>query len=582
MITLNEYPFLVDFAENFPHFTISGDPREELGNLSISNIFLKEDLTTHTFVPNIGEKLTFYFETETIEYTIIAPTDTDGAYKLKRYNSATLMLTELQKKIAQNYYFKIFQTNFHIINVPETYILLTFNYNTENGRHFVQMATDSTTYTIKQNSANETPYYDPTYSAIIAHQSNLIHEDYYYPNYKIFGYFDIEKYVNGQLQTFKSPEFFLDINDKFKAKINTEILNSYFTEIDIPHIINETATPEPLQHTHLHYTLNYAEFYGNPAQVQELKTKNGILINGQIENNNAQLNTPDYEMGNNINVTFSNRPLMINYGNNSHIKNVKTFVGMPQYIYLLSSTQQTQSTITLFYGGTYKDGTPFGGQNNYTISQNENIYRIAISLEALNIPNPENVIAYDITIWTFNGGQMLTTRKTFNVIPKPYNAKIFLLQNKYGVLESFYINNETKNITTEGNQIIQNKKHETNINNTEISYTARTGYKTKQEMQLLAYAIQKPFNYKIENNTPSKITIAPNSFTIYDEKKDLQSAEFTYTYNIETSEHAYRPIPIIQPDLNIQWVDRIGNTNLQWQDNRAITNTVLRATQIIQ
>jgi hypothetical protein len=174
-----------------------------------------------------------------------------------------------------------------------------------------------------------------------------------------------------------------------------------------------------------------------------------------------------------------------------------------------------------------KDGT----QSNLSIPISLHagfIHRISLSVNSLKL-HIYNLLEYSISIiCSDNNDTYNVFSRSYAMIEKPYHARMFLLQNQYGLLESFYIYNVLEEKNVEGDIVTLDRDEKIDISKKESIYTARTGSKRVTEMQLLKYAVEQQFNYIIEDNTIIPITILPDSWEISEEENDLQNAEFSF------------------------------------------------------
>jgi hypothetical protein len=146
--------------------------------------------------------------------------------------------------------------------------------------------------------------------------------------------------------------------------------------------------------------------------------------------------------------------------------------------------------------------------------------------------------------------------RTFVLNEKPFFAKQFLLQNKYGVLESFFVENEMMEKKVDGEQIMHENKVEIDVQDISATFTARTGNKSEHDLKLLSEAIENKQNYKIVNDILYPITILPDTLTIFDEEEDLQSAQFQYVFQIREYPH---PLEVYKEAM-LESVEAFGTT----------------------
>lgn len=349
----------------------------------------------------------------------------------------------------------------------------------------------------------------------------------------------IEKYESGILKHLETSEFYLDFVNS-EILFSLEILRSYFTQVDIPDP-KETGITN-LLYAHIKYKIIYAEAYGDDGiVVQRLKTTSEyIALSGKIKQNRQNINSPDWLIDSDcilpsFLITESRTGRLFNYGCDN-FKTIKTFKSMPQYVYFDSICSAVNHTFNVSVDLIYKDGTRLTNHslNTYTTTAN-NIIRLAIGYEALNlenlIQNDNDIIQYTVKI---QGNTLDGWQRTFFLVEKPYFGRVLMLQNRLGVLETFYVESFIYEQEVNGNIVSKNSEKYMDITDENMVITINTGYKTATEMQLLSESFASNYNYLIEDKKAFRILIVPETFKTNDETEDLQSVSFKVKYAGET------------------------------------------------
>ena len=107
---------------------------------------------------------------------------------------------------------------------------------------------------------------------------------------------------------------------------------------------------------------------------------------------------------------------------------------------------------------------------------------------------------------------------------------------------------------TEGTDTVRNGTVGADITDTATIHTARTGYRTEREIQLVADAVRGRFNHRIVGGKAVPIAIIPDSLTVTDTAEDLISAEFQYRFNKPYTSASPGNVPIV-PSLPDEWDD---------------------------
>jgi hypothetical protein len=348
-------------------------------------------------------------------------------------------------------------------------------------------------------------------------------------DWKLWARFVIPKNILSSREQIETPELLFELDADYKIKIPFSLLKGYFEYIDIPDLTEKPATYHVINNS-FKVKLQYAEAYGNDIKIQQVKeTKEYLIVNGEI--NQQFYQTLQYDW-----LTHSGYPWAFAWGGGSWGMNnnavIRSFVETPQWIYFRGGSNVGTNLILR---------ADFFGNNGAQITKSINItagsgllYRIPAGIKSWDdgdlstIIDNEGIFEYTIRIDTATSTPTTLFKRTYQMIEKPYNARVFLLQNKYGLLESFFIDNLLEQKTIKGNTVVLADNYKIDITNTEIQYTARTGSKRVSEMQLLKQAADKHNNYIVQDDLLIPITILPATYKIAEEKKDLQNAEFKF------------------------------------------------------
>ena len=332
-------------------------------------------------------------------------------------------------------------------------------------------------------------------------------------------------------QQIETPEMLFDIDDSGKVLVPLEILKNYYYPVEIPDIFEQIIVKGyPVFKNSIKATCLYAEASGDDFKIGTVyESAEYLLFNGELE---ASLHdqrrfdwvTKDYPTY--LSIISSAADTFV-WGMDSG-ETVRIFEDMPQWLYI--STLKCTKTAVLWLNVDYKykpySDVPIMPSFQLTLLAG-NIYRIPISMEALEVYGIASLAHFDIT-FKEDGQSQPFFRRGFDVIEKPYNARVFLLQNKYGLLESFFIDNLLEEKTVDGDLVVLGENYKMDIAKVETVYTARTGSKRISEMKLLKQAFENADNYIIDGNLLLPITFLPDTLQIWDEEDDLQRIEFQF------------------------------------------------------
>jgi len=511
-IYLSERPFDVDFAQNSLAAKFNCTPN------SISGVkFYKQFYFTS--LPNINQKITFSFNNTSLTFTIsqyvIAAKYPD---RMAVALSIAKILESFEDKIVYHYLLNKYYDITAVISGNG--VIVTFAAKEVGSEYNLTISTDDriTHYTVLAESV------------VGVSRIRL-------SNYFVYTQLLIKRYSQSIQETIRTPEMIISVDENNIAKLQLDILKSYFEECDVPNI-SDPVGGYALQYATILYNIMYAEVYGDTPAVQTVKKSADLIaLNAKQYEYPRSVNLPDW-------ITFHNEKKLSeynqprNYGSPNNLT-VKSYKDLPQFLYFIYVAAADQAD-TYKVDLLLKDGTTVSSHATGQISFKHNaITRVPVSFKALGLDQyAGDILSYTIT-FTFTGlsaGDVMTFKRTFVLEEKPFFAKEFLLQNKYGVLESFFIENQLVEKETEGDKVVKNGATEIDFSQKLTLYTARTGAKTKEEMQLLSDAVEQKFNYRILNNKTYLISILPNTFVIADEAEDLQSAEFSYMLNVAAND----------------------------------------------
>ena len=368
-------------------------------------------------------------------------------------------------------------------------------------------------------------------------------------NWKLWAKFIVTKREDWQQYTqIETPEMLFDIlpDETFsgsglsllncKVGVPLEILKNYFLSADVPAIDepllgkNGVPTAYPVFKNSIKTVCQYTEISGKNMQKKViLQTKEYTIFNGELDSGfhkNKLFDWVTKDFPNHHWIPSTLTEIMV-WGTSTGEK-ARIFRELPQWIYV--STLKTKSNTTIVLRAEYplviKPGDPVPMPSAFQLTLLPNmIYRIPVSMKNLELPN--NIPSFFVTLKEQSATQAFF-RRDFEVTPKPYHARVFLLQNKYGLLESFWIDNLLEEKTIDGEPVRLSQIYALDISKVETVYTARTGSKRISEMQILKAAIENTDNYIMQDKELFPITILPLTLQVADEEDDLQSAEFQF------------------------------------------------------
>lgn len=500
---LSTSPFALDFIKNDISFGITGTPVKSIGKKFVT-VYVVDHL------PAVGNTIIIQFYNRTLEFVVKAPgrgAAADG-YCIQNFSGSPLK-AELESKILSNYYLNLY----YDMTISETF-KITFTSKVAGGEQvFMKTSTNDSFFTLD--------------SKTIGYSKNELDD------YRIYSIFLIDRYINEIQESIQSPELFLSLDSKYKASVPVELLRSYFENVDIPQIAVSTFTKEILKYVFLKVRLQYAELFDSKVQLVK-KSEYHYLLNSFCISSHRSANKQEWIDPLSSDTISKSKRLRI-YGTNQDT--VRTFAEMPQYVYVyyfdkdsVASAVRGAIVAVLIR---YKNGTTSAKQLTFNC-KNFNFMRINCSVASLGIANPETVLEYSVTILD-SADSTKSFSKTYRLFNKPIHSTVFLFQNRYGVLDSFYTVSQKFEKKSSGEKLFKGSLRSYDMDS-EYIFTSNTGYKSENELQLLSDASDNRFNFIVINNTAIPISIVPGSIVTRVTKEDLLSAEFDYEINTETAD----------------------------------------------
>ena len=526
-VTIREQPHPLDFAGNRPRFLLKGTPVSTAGSKSRS-AWRVNALPSSVLTVGFGDTI--------LDFQITSPYQArDRADRIAGYTDTSMLKKELQSKIAEHYTIS---------------------------RHYdVTLADDLTLTFLSKEYGGEVVTVDGNGSGNIeqleqaAGVARVLH-----PNYGVFARFEVTRYSGGAVQTLETPDMILHLDADDLVELPLDILRSYFTAADVPGLA-ETFAAYPLQYATLKFRLTYSDVSGEIPQVGVLKhSQEAMLSAGRLDDTHQTLNLADWETDMGAAAKLSEYTDIRDFASPTGLT-VRSYAELPQYAYFLlfniyQDTAHTRSLVVKV-DVRLKDGHTFSLDMGTVTVQNFNIVRVPLSAAALGIPSAEDVLSYTVIVGN-NKGETWT--RTFVLERKPYNAQEFLLQNRYGLLETLATDTSAVEEQTEGSDTVKNGVVGVDITDTATVHTARTGYKTEREIRLVAEAMRGRFNFRYVDGKAVPIAVLPDTLTVTDTAEDLISAEFQYRFN-KPSTAKTGNLPV-DPGTVERWDD-----DLIWRDD---------------
>lgn len=513
-LVLSKKPKDVDFVKNNPFFRILLN--RDIYSTPCIDIFIFKAASSVPHPLSSGKILFTLPNNEEVEFEAIYGTDVDKALEadtFRYYSTLEDCKNEFISKFQNHYVLSEYYDIDIFIDENSGWLILKFTC---------------------KDITNETPL-DFTFSGYSGSAPTEIHTPAYlleFPElWYLFAKYKISRYNDkGLIEVVDTPKMFFT-HKNWNVDVYMTVIERYFKYIDIP-IFPDFYGAQLMRYNHIDVEFLYAEAYGTPLKVEWVQKYGPIkILNCKLQSQYYDDNKVDFVLPSNQSDSLNSINTVIGWGSNSGEK-VRTFEGMPQYIYLNTMyCSDTKSINCIVYYITAQGTVGTISKQSLALLQG-NIYRFSTDLYALGLDN-KDIVQYTVSL-TCNASPVFS--RIYQVISKPFFARTFLFQNKYGLLESFFVENLEEEKTVEGRKVLLNKLNEIDIQNKGTYYTARTGFKRKNELQALKYAFENKHNFIISNDKIIRISILPDSFTIVDEDEDLQNLEFKFCVSLEAEE----------------------------------------------
>lgn len=545
-VNITQKPFVVDFIQNDAKFVFKGENIQVAGSKTSVVLFIVTQ-------PAVGKKFTIKINDKEFEYTITS-TLTNDIHKLY-YNNNKINDDDLLRKLAAT---KYIADNFtFVIDYGAGVMRLSFS-SKKVGKYTFEIHKDSS--------------FNAFFSYISSGQDRI-----YRPNYKVwvrFNFLTAKSTLTALVDN--RPEILLDVDENGYATLPLDILKKISKGIDIPTIVSSNNQYIKYGATILNgalvqYYFDYSEVYG--GEIKWLKKSSDFYaINGANSTSGASLNRPDW-----FDIfpatTIEKQQYARLFGcDNSKTYQTHLFGRDFLYLCLFDTTKDVnhKKTIKCKIEILLKNGMHASAEQPDITITNYSIVRIPAYIDAFfNMEYFKEILQYKIILWNSDAVNNLIER-TYIINEVSEDIHQFLFQNKYGVLEYFYAENQKIELNSKGNVIVNDNIKKIDITEQEKKFTIKTGAKSYNQLKILEQAAKSEHNYLIKKDKLIPIYIIPESITILDETKDLQETSFSYSLRDNNNEdiipYYATKLTIIENQLLVseeQWHD----TNQQEQTN---------------
>jgi hypothetical protein len=173
--------------------------------------------------------------------------------------------------------------------------------------------------------------------------------------------------------------------------------------------------------------------------------------------------------------------------------------------------------VTVAMTGKKKDGSTVSSSNTYN-QVNGQVYRIDVRPSLLAA---SDLLWYTVTVSTSWG----SWTRTYHVLPDNYEQTNMLLQDKYGLLRVAVCGNLRREVTTEGEELVMDRRRYLNMTRKSETYTATLEGLTREDAARIGRSVGNEYHYVQNQGKWERVVLEPGSFVVRDEENDLLSVE---------------------------------------------------------
>lgn len=353
----------------------------------------------------------------------------------------------------------------------------------------------------------------------------------YYPNYAIEARLRVQFNNYNSVTTRQIDGLVFQPDPSGKVEIALDLLADMIPQPDLPPTVNRSSTIEVLTNALMKYRLSYGEIWGEDTPLIQNWTDGteNMVLCGEVAERFSRLNLSDWD---DTDKQFSESNNILRILGEPSGKRSKVCVGQAEYVYAMwyDSTQALSATKT-FYLRVYFNGA--AQPSVYTLTaKNGEIYRIPVGPTALDdlfeFANPTlvNQRYYHVRL----GNVSYMWEHTYMVMPDYYEPTEFVIQNKYGFLQTLVVPQVRREIVTEAEEMTAERLRYLNITENSEVYTATTALMTREEARRLAMCLGQKYHYVKNGAAWLRITIEAGSFTVMDAEENMVRVEFQYRF----------------------------------------------------
>ncbi len=455
-----------------------------------------------------------------------------------RANSLSTLLT----KMASNYYLNEVFT----VTVNTTNLTLDL-YGLAVGKHIVEL------YTTNSNGDR-----DGNEASLIASQlygvtgTDKSNKD----NYAVVAQVEVTANNYNEVSVHTTEPMIFRPDSSNSVAIPLDVLKGYIPQPDLP--ASMTSAWQLLTNALLKFRIRYGEMWGSVSpRVQSMGwTDYFYALCGEMVERYAAVNLPDWDGGQVYQLNDSNVFWVI--GEDTE-KTAYVRQSQPEWIYGLFyksdieiGTQVEEANgVTVTLNGMRSNGQTVNEEVTYQ-QVNGQVYRI----DARPARLASDMVWYTVNVKTDWG----EWSRTYHVLPDLYDQNYLLLQDKYGLLRVAVCGTLRRDVVTEGNELMVDRRRYLDLSRKSEVYTAVLSGLTKEAAARIGRSVSNEYHYIRTQGRWVRVTIEPATFTVRDDDSDLLTVELQLRFvedqqeNIGTGSMS-RAVSVGVEDIHEQVVD---------------------------
>lgn len=307
------------------------------------------------------------------------------------------------------------------------------------------------------------------------------------------------------------------------VSIPLEVISGYIPQPDLP--TGSNSQWQLLTNALLKYRIRYGEMWGKDfPQVQNMAwTGYFYALCGEMTERYASVNLPDWKSGQNYLLGDDSNIFWVIGQDTGMVQHVRQ--SQPEWIYGLfyksgiavGTAVGNSYRVTVAMTGKKKDGSTVSSSNTYN-QVNGQVYRIDVRPSLLAA---SDLLWYTVTVSTSWG----SWTRTYHVLPDNYEQTNMLLQDKYGLLRVAVCGNLRREVTTEGEELVMDRRRYLNMTRKSETYTATLEGLTREDAARIGRSVGNEYHYVQNQGKWERVVLEPGSFVVRDEENDLLSVE---------------------------------------------------------